>query len=169
VGARYSTSLPYRTQTEALLKGDLAMSRSVAELKFDHNWSKQGLHPVWGLGVPLWRLPFEAAAKLGGFDGFPDRLAFGLFALLACFVVLKVWVSFADGRSQRGDRADAGNVLPGGPPAGGGGSSGSGSTNGGDGWALITGFGAGFLILLLFPPFLTLLQVRSAVWEEAVA
>jgi hypothetical protein len=167
-GAWYSTSLPYRTQTEALMKGDLAVSRSVADLKFDHTWSEQGVHQVWGLGVPLWRLPFEAAAKLCGFDGFPDRIAFGLFALLVCYVVLKVWVSFGDGRSQMGDRADAGNV-PGGPPAAGGGASESGSTSGADGWSLITGFGAGFLILLLFPPFLTLVRVRFAVYEEAVA
>ncbi len=167
-GAWYSTSLPYRTQTEALLQGDLAVSRNVADLKFDHTWSEQGVHQVWGLGVPLWRLPFEAAAKLFGFDGFPDRLAFGLFALLVCFVVLKVWVRFGDGRSELGDRADTGNV-PGGPPAVGGGASGPGLSNGADGWLLITGFGAGFLILLLFPPFLTLLQVRGAVWEEAVA
>lgn len=168
-GTWYSTSLPYRMQTEALLHGDLAVSRNVADLKFDHTWSEQGVHQVWGLGVPLWRLPFEAAAKLGGFDGFPDRLAFGLFALLVCFVVLKVWVSFGAGESQMGDRADAGNVLPGGPPAVGGGASGTALSNGTDGWLLITGFGAGFLILLLFPPFLTLLQVRGAVWEEAVA
>ena len=79
-GAWYSTSLPYRNQTDALLNGDLALSRSVGDLKFDHTWSEQGVHQVWGLGVPLWRLPFEAAAKACGFDGFPDRLAFGLFA-----------------------------------------------------------------------------------------
>ena len=142
--AWYSTSLPYRNQTDALLNGDLALSRSVGDLKFDHTWSEQGVHQVWGLGVPLWRLPFEAAAKWCGFDGFPDRLAFGLFALLVCFVTLKVWVDFGEERSEPNDGADSG-------------------------WRLITGFGAGFLILLLFPPFLTLLQVRGAVWEEAVA
>lgn len=136
-GAWYSTSLPYRTQTEALLKGDLAVSRNVADLKFDHTWSEQGVHQVWGLGVPLWRLPFEAAAKLCGFDGFPDRIAFGLFASLVCFVALKVWANFGDEWSSS--------------------------------WRTVTGFGAGFLIPLLFPPFLTLLQVRGAVWEEAVS
>jgi len=143
-GAWFSTSLPYRMQTEALLKGDLAVSRSVAKLKSDHTWSEQGVHQVWGLGVPLWRLPFEAVAKLFGFDGFPDRIAFGLFALLVCFVVLKVWVSFGDEKSEVGDGWNSG-------------------------WRMITGFGAGLIIMLLFPPFLTLLRVRGAVWEEAVA
>lgn len=142
-GAWYSTSLPYRTQTEALLKGDLAVSRSVADLKLDHTWSEQGVHQVWGLGVPLWRLPFEGAAKFCGFDGFPDRLAFGLFALLVSIAVLRVWT----GPSNFGSA----NV-----------------TKPSDGWVLITGFG-GVLLILLFPPFLTLLQARGAVWEEAIA
>ena len=142
--AWYSTSLPYRTQTEALLKGDLAVSRSVGDLKFDHTWSEQGVHQVWGLGVPLWRLPFEAVAKWFGFNGFPDRLAFGLFALIVSFMVLNGWAHFGDAKWGREDRGKSG-------------------------WSLITGFGAGLLILLLFPPFLTLLQVRGAVWEEAVA
>ena len=147
-GAWYSSSTPYRTQTEALLRGDLAVSRNVGDLKFDHTWSEQGVQQVWGLGVPLWRLPFEAAAKMLGFDAFPDRLAFGLFALLVGLVVLKVWMSAEDGTSNPcSTNAPA-------PSAG---------------WQLITGFGAGVIILLLFPPFLTLLQVRGAVWEEAVA
>ena len=143
-GAWYSTSLPYRAQTEALLHGDLAVSRSVADLRFDHTWSERGVHQVWGLGVPLWRLPFEAAAHLWGFDGFPDRIAFALFALLVSFIVLKGWVGAPHSDSAGSDARS-------------------------DGWQMIAGFGAGFIILLLFPPFLTLLQVRGAVWEEAVA
>ena len=167
-GAWYSTSLPYRTQTEALLHGDLAVSRSVAALKFDHTWSEHGVHQVWGLGVPLWRLPFEAAAKLIGYDGFPDRLAFGLFALLVSFVVLKVWVGLAEtpgsAPASKGGRGFPETASPGTPNS----RSASGDTSS-DGWQLVAGFGAGFIILLLFPPFLTLLQVRGAVWEEAVA
>ena len=167
-GAWYSTSLPYRAQTEALLHADRAVSRSVAALKFDHTWSEHGVHQVWGLGVPLWRLPFEAAAKLIGYDGFPDRLAFGLFALLVSFVVLKVWVGLAEtpgsAPASKGGRGFPETASPGTPNS----RSASGDTSS-DGWQLVAGFGAGFIILLLFPPFLTLLQVRGAVWEEAVA
>jgi hypothetical protein len=143
-GTWYSSSTAYRDQTESLLHGNLAVSDDVHDLKFDHTWTEGGVHQVWGLGVPLWRLPFEATARLFGAEGFPDRVAFGLFALLVGFVVLKVSVGSGDEKSEEGE-------------------------GGGSGWRLITGFGAGFVILLLFPPFLTLLQTRGAVWEEAVS
>lgn len=140
-GAWYSTSTAYRDQTDALFQGNLAVSEDVHDLKFDHTWSEGGVHQVWGLGVPLWRFPFEAAARLFGFEAFPDRIALGLFALLVGFVSLKIWLGVGDDKSE----------------------------GGGSGWRLITGLGAGFVILLLFPPFLTLLQTRGAVWEEAIS
>lgn len=143
-GAWYSASVPYRKQTEAFFHGDLAVSRSVADLTFDYTWSEQGVHQVWGLGVPLWRMPFEGVAKLCGHDGFPDRLAFGFFALLVGFVALKVWV----GETYAGSLNNSVNS---------------------NGWAVIMRFGASFLILLLFPPLFSLLQSSSRVYEEAVA
>lgn len=142
-GEWYSNSTPFRNQTDALLNGHLALSDNVHDLRFDHTWSKGGVQQVWGLGVPFWRLPFEAASRLFDWEAFPDRIAFGVFALLVGFVSLKVWIGNADA-----------------PLAGG---------EGGSAWHLIRGFGAGLFILLLFPPFLTLLQTRSAVWEEAVS
>ena len=144
-GDWYSPHAPaYRAQTEALLRGDLAVSRELADLEWDHTWSEQGVHQVWGLGVPLWRLPFEAVARGFGFDAFPDRIAFGLFALLVSFVVLKTWMGMPDRSPERraGEDTD---------------------------WPLITRFGAGFILLLLFPPFLTLVQAQRSHLEEAVA
>lgn len=36
------------------------------------------MQQIWGLAVPMWRLPFEVLAKIAGQAGFPDRLAFAV-------------------------------------------------------------------------------------------
>lgn len=131
-------------QTEALLRGKLALSENPMDLNHDLTWAQQGVHPVWGLGVPLWRLPLEASAKLLGFDAFPDRIAFGLFAGLVAFLALRLWTTAWLSNSQQQGPAE---LV----------------------WRSIAGFGIGFVLLLMFPPFLNLLQTRGAVWEEAVA
>ena len=77
----YSSSVPYRLQTEALWRGRQALSENPMDL--DHD-----LTQVWGLGVSLRILPFEATAKLLGLEDFPDRIAFGLFAGLVAFIAL---------------------------------------------------------------------------------
>lgn len=87
-GVWYSSSVPYRLQTEALWRGRQALSENPMDLDHDLTRSQQGVHQVWGLGVPLWRLPFESTAKLLGFEDFPDRIAFGLFAGLVAFIAL---------------------------------------------------------------------------------
>ena len=143
-GAWYSSSVPYRMQTEALLRGKLALSENPVDLDHDLAWSQQGVHQVWSIGVPLWRLPLEVVAKLLGFDAFPDRIAFGLFAALVAFLALRVWTTAWLSNSQQQRPSD---LV----------------------WRSIVGFGVGFLLLLMFPPFLNLLQTRGAVWEEAVA
>ncbi len=130
-GVWYSSSLQYRLQTEALLRGKLALSENPMDLDHDFAWSQQGVHQVWGLGVPLWRLPLEAVAKLLGFDAFPDRIAFGLFAALMAFRALRVWTTAWLSNSQQQRPTD---LV----------------------WRSIAGFGIGFLLLLMFPPFLNL-------------
>lgn len=85
-GKWYSPSSHYRRQTESLLRGSLALSRSPTDTTHDLTWSEGGVHQVWGLGVPLWRLPFEAVARVFGFPAFPDRLAFA--AALAFWAVI---------------------------------------------------------------------------------
>lgn len=62
-GEWYSGSIPYRMQTESLLRGRLVVSDNLADLLLDHTWSRDGMHQVWNLSVPLWCLPFEIAAK----------------------------------------------------------------------------------------------------------
>ena len=89
-GQWYSPSSHYRRQTESLLRSTLALSRSPTDTTHDLTWSEGGVHQVWGLGVPLWRLPFEAVARVFGFQAFPDRLAFAAALALWAVIVLSL-------------------------------------------------------------------------------
>jgi hypothetical protein len=139
-GSWYSFSVPLRQQTEALLRGKLALSDSPGDLAHDHAWSRGGVHQVWGLGVPLWRLIFEGLASVCGEAAFPDRIAFGIALTSAAWLAMKTYF----GPLQ--------NPLPSAGKAG----------------MQITNVVSVF-ILLAFPPFLTLLRTRFAVYEEIAA
>ena len=91
-GHWFSPYLAYRFQTDALLQGQLKLSDNVLHLDHDLTWSMQGVHQVWGLGIPLWRLPFEILAFIFGFDAFPDRISFGLFLFFTAFLIVKLFV-----------------------------------------------------------------------------
>ena len=77
-GEWYSDHLPLRWQTESMLQGRLAISSNPADIGWDLAWGAGGVQQLWGLGVPLWRLPFELIARCFGLSAFPDRLAFGV-------------------------------------------------------------------------------------------
>lgn len=79
-GRWYSRSLAHRLQTDALLRGTFALQDTPYGQMADWAWGNGSQH-VWGLGPALWRLPFEAAARIAGALGFPDRVA-----LLLAFV-----------------------------------------------------------------------------------
>lgn len=83
----YSPSIPYRLQTEAFLRGELAISSSPDDVLHDFAWGNGGVHQVWGLGVAAVRLPFEWVANLCSATAFPDRLV-----LLLSLSVLFYWV-----------------------------------------------------------------------------
>src|SRR5690242_5644947 len=72
-GAWFSPSLAHRLQTEAMLRGALALQATPHGQMADWAWGNGSQH-VWGLGVALLRLPFEAIAKVAGQVGFPDRI-----------------------------------------------------------------------------------------------
>ncbi len=91
-GEWYSNDIRYRLQTEALLKGNLALSESPGSVTFDLTWSGGGAQQVWGLGVPFWRLPFEGMAKLLGYRGVPDRITLGIAIFLVSFLGFKILV-----------------------------------------------------------------------------
>ena len=54
------------------------------------------MQQVWGLGVPCWRLPFEALAKLFGQPAFPDRLAFAAAWALMIYLVMLAFLAPAE-------------------------------------------------------------------------
>ena len=91
-GEWYSNDIRYRLQTEALLRGNLALSESPGSVTFDLTWSGGGAQQVWGLGVPFWRLPFEGMAKLLGYQGFSDRITLGIAIFLVSFLGFKIMV-----------------------------------------------------------------------------
>ena len=85
-GRWYSRSIAHRLQTDALLRGTFALQDTPYGQMADWAWGNGSQH-VWGLGPALWRLPFEAVARIVGAPGFPDRVALLLAfvaASLAC-------------------------------------------------------------------------------------
>lgn len=138
-GEWYSVEPGYRMQTEAFLDGTVAVSNNPQAIPWDMAWARERVQQVWGLGVPAWRLPFEAVARVFGQPAFPDRFAFGIAFALLSFAVLKLFF-------VRPGEENALDVLKHRPER----------------------FCAPFL-LLLFPPFLTLCQTRFLAYEEASA
>jgi hypothetical protein len=90
-GKWYSPSLPYREQTDALLAGQLAISRNPVDTEFDMAWAEGGVQQVWGLGIPIWRLPFEIVARVFGHPSFPDRICLMIFIALVTYICLRVF------------------------------------------------------------------------------
>jgi len=140
--ANFSAYLAYRFQTEALLHGHLSLSPvPLAGTRFqDFSYSAAGgLQQVWGLGVPLLRLPFEALAKLAGQPGFPDRWLWPVFtaaALIFLGISFKRWLAQFYPRLHRRERA-----------------------------LLMLGVS---LTFTLSPPLVGILQTRMGVYEEAI-
>ncbi len=90
-GAMYAAHGAYRAQVDAMLDGRLALSRSPDALAHDLAWTPSGVQQVWGLGVPMWQLPFEALGRGIGLQPFPDRVALAVFLALVAFVLLRAF------------------------------------------------------------------------------
>jgi hypothetical protein len=151
-GRWYSHTDHHRTQVDALLHGSLALSTNPAALAHDLTWSEGGVHQVWGLGVPLWRLTFEVVWRVLRQKGFPDMLAFAAALGVAAWLLLRALVEVvcfretdapasAD-RFRVESRWNAATVC----------------------WCVSA---AG--LVLLFPPFITLVHSRFDIYEEVVA
>lgn len=135
-------SLPDRR----LPPGSLALSHNPLDLTHDLCWSERGVHQVWGLGIPLWQLPFAALAKLFGLPSFPDRLALGLFVALVAYAVLRTWLGPPlEPDTESNPAAQPGNNR-------------------------CRRFGAlGIVVLFLFfPPLINLMRYRMLVYEEVM-
>jgi hypothetical protein len=73
-------------QAQALLEGHLRLANSLADLRPGLVWHNGEVQQVWGLGVALWLLPFQALWRLAGGQSFPDQISLGVaFALLALY------------------------------------------------------------------------------------
>ncbi|MGA2179427.1 MAG: hypothetical protein ABSH15_07590 [Verrucomicrobiota bacterium] len=88
----YSYSPYYSAQGNSLLHGQLALSHSLWDTDCDLAWANGGVQQVWGLGIPILRLPLTALVHLFGYDVFPEHIATGLALTLAAFLVLMVLV-----------------------------------------------------------------------------
>jgi hypothetical protein len=106
----------------------------------DLAWHDGGVQQVWGLGVPIWRLPFEILAKLFGRPAFPDRLAFGAALLVLAFLLIRVFI-----------------IRP----------LGEGNQNSARPWNPCRV--SATAVLLVFPPFVVMCYQHFDVYEEAVA
>ncbi|HEX5220621.1 MAG TPA: hypothetical protein VFZ59_13705 [Verrucomicrobiae bacterium] len=86
----YSEHLVYRWQTERLLQGDIAMADDPSALGWDLAWDNGKVQQVWGLGVPILRLPFEIGARIFGLRMFPDRVAFAVYLGFVVYLLLRL-------------------------------------------------------------------------------
>lgn len=150
-GVWYSENPAHHAQVAALLQGRLALSKDPSALRFDECWSEGGVHQVWGLGVPLWRLPFEAAARLVGVPAFPDLLCLWVALAGVAYALLRALDPMPSGVMQ----TDHGTRVPS-------------QDDHGVGSRLLWLLGAAGVVLS-FPPFLRLLHTRFHVYEQAVA
>src|SRR5262245_50196337 len=88
-GRWYSDHLPCRWQDEAMLRGHLSISEPPAALGWELAWGTGGVHQIWGLAIPIWRLPFEGLARLARVPAFPDRFAFGILLTIAIYALIR--------------------------------------------------------------------------------
>jgi hypothetical protein len=81
----YGASPYHRFQAAALLDGSFSLARSIDAIDFDTAWYNGGVQQVWGLGVPIWLVPFETVGRLVGAEPFPDRIPMGIALFLFAF------------------------------------------------------------------------------------
>jgi len=83
-GEWYSQSQIYRYQTDAFLDGHLSLFEDPTRMTYDFVLYNGKIQQIWGLAVPMLRLPFEIIAKVTGSVFFPDRIV--LFIYTAGFL-----------------------------------------------------------------------------------
>jgi hypothetical protein len=143
-GRWYSPNVTHRLQTDALLHGHLALSDTPSTLGSLSSlaWAEGGVQQVSGLGIPIWRLPFEAAARCMGQPGFPDRLELGVAILIVSLQVFNIWLLPLLGNLSFQSTAQQSFALAG---------------------------AMGLIVLLLiFPPFINLLRTSLNIYEEVL-
>ena len=175
-GRWYSQSTYHRRQVESFLSGSLNLSQEPSALRHDLCWSQGGLHQVWGLGIPLYRLPFEAVARIVGVGSFPDMLGLAIALGLAAWAVVR---ALFEGGFCEPSRLGALTPNPSPLPSSAFGTI-SRSTGDENRWtgeaiepvtlrlARLMWLAEGAALLLFFPPFVNLLQSRFEIYEEVI-
>lgn len=143
----YAPNPGYRAQVDALLDGRLALTSSPEGLRHDLAWTPHGVQQVWGLGVPLWQLPFEALGRLIGLSPFPDRIALGAWLAVMWFLLLRAFRPRDVGEARPDDQRG-----------------GAGCTRAIDSRVMQIG---ALLLTGLLPGLVTVLRGRIGVYEEA--
>ncbi|MFH1845290.1 MAG: hypothetical protein ABIF77_19070 [bacterium] len=150
-GRWYSVSPHHRAQVEALLTGRLALSNDQAALRLDLVWAEDGVHQVWGLGVPFWRIPFEFVTRVLGARDFPGMFAFAVALGMTGWIVSRALLeSCAPGPGQKEKSTSSTRYK---------------TINYRRSWL----FAGAVLLLLFFSPFINLLRSRFEIYEEVVA
>ncbi|MGC8829160.1 MAG: hypothetical protein ACP5MG_03140 [Verrucomicrobiia bacterium] len=88
----YTINRYYDLQVNALIHWRFDIYQSPLKLAHDLVWSNNGVHQVWGLGIPLIKLPFYLLSKIFGFEFFPDMIIFGF--VLYCFSYISMKIVF---------------------------------------------------------------------------
>jgi hypothetical protein len=134
----FSGDTIYRQQTHALLSGRLALSWSPISLRYDEAWGR-GVQQIWGLGVPILRLPFDAVVRAVGGFGFPDGVTFLIYFALVALLTARA-LGMPEPSATATSRA---RIV----------------------WERATVL----TLLVLFPSFVNLCRTRFEVYEEAIA
>lgn len=79
---------PYHLwEAQAMLRGTFSLGDTVHQLHPGLAWHDGHVQQVWGLGIGLWLLPFQAIWSLAGGGQFPSRVALiAAFSLFAFYV-----------------------------------------------------------------------------------
>lgn len=143
----YAPHPAYRAQVDALLDGRLALTPAPDGLIHDLAWTPSGVQQVWGLGAPLWQLPFEALGRAVGVSPFPDRVALLAWLAAMWFAVIRAFRPRDVGEIRPDDQRRV-----------------RGGTRALDSRAMQLG---AVLITALLPGFVALLRGRIGIYEEA--
>src|SRR5689334_2830624 len=81
-GNYYFPSPYHRLQVDALLRGHFQLSNSIEQLELGLAWHNGAIQQVWGLGVPIWHLPFELAFRSLSRVTCPDIIPLGIALFL---------------------------------------------------------------------------------------
>ena len=87
-GGLFSPDVRYRLQTDAIFRGTFALQPVPQGQRADWAWGN-GSQQVWGIGVPLLRMPGELIARVLGRPGFPYRLTLVALFALVMFVSIR--------------------------------------------------------------------------------